>query len=73
MSYAVGLLGHRFPGPANVNVLYAVKVLRRNGKPLGATMFANMHAGRGTSLRSAALSAKPRPGTRTEGNQGFPP
>ena len=26
------------------NVLYAVKVPRRNGKPLGATQFANMHA-----------------------------
>jgi taurine dioxygenase len=26
------------------NVLYAVKVPRRAGKPLGATMFANMHA-----------------------------
>jgi taurine dioxygenase len=26
------------------NVLYAVKVPRRNGKPLGATMYANMHA-----------------------------
>ncbi len=27
-----------------VNVLYAVKVPRRNGKPLGNTLFANMHA-----------------------------
>ena len=26
------------------NVLYAVKVPRRDGKPLGATQFANMHA-----------------------------
>jgi taurine dioxygenase len=26
------------------NVLYAVKVPRRDGKPLGATLFANMHA-----------------------------
>ncbi len=26
------------------NVLYAIKVPRRNGKPLGATQFANMHA-----------------------------
>src|SRR4051812_10518570 len=27
-----------------INVLHAVKVPRRNGKPLGATQFANMHA-----------------------------
>jgi taurine dioxygenase len=27
-----------------VNVLYAVRVPRRDGKPLGATLFANMHA-----------------------------
>jgi taurine dioxygenase len=27
-----------------INVLYAVKVPRRNGKALGATQFANMHA-----------------------------
>jgi taurine dioxygenase len=27
-----------------INVLYAIKVPRRNGKPLGNTVFANMHA-----------------------------
>nr|MBF0681585.1 TauD/TfdA family dioxygenase [Pseudomonas sp.] len=27
-----------------VNVLYAIKIPRRNGKPLGSTSFANMHA-----------------------------
>src|SRR5690606_2510837 len=29
-----------------VNVLYAIKVPRRDGKPLGSTSFANMHAAR---------------------------